>query len=186
MCPPTRCPRLVALRQSGQISLGLAAALLGEAAVPQSIELFIKPPKSAPPPRPHQDGFYFCLVPNRAVTLWLALDEMDSENGTLHYVSGSHKQGIFDHRASHVLGFSQGLAAADLSQYGREVPCPLHRGDLLAHHSLTIHRAEGNPSPRLRRALAFVYYAQSAKRDEAQFRRYQASVQAQQAKIGVG
>ncbi len=165
--------------------LGLAEMLLGEAAEPQSQELFIKPPGMGTPTPPHQDGFYFCLKPNQALTLWLALDDMDSENGTLHYVAGSHKMGVLGHKASNVLGFSQGLTEADLAEYGREVACQMRRGDLLVHHSLTIHRAEGNPSARLRRALAMVYYAKSARRDEEAYKRYRASVENQQEEMGV-
>jgi phytanoyl-CoA hydroxylase len=37
-------------------------------------------------------------------------------------------------------------------------------GDLLAHHSLTIHRADKNNSDnRTRKALGFIYYAEKAK-----------------------
>ena len=182
--PPDQSPNLAELGQSEQF-LGLAQALLGEEARPQSIELFIKPPLLGTPTPPHQDGYYFCLQPNHALTAWLALDDMDEENGTLHYVAGSHKKGVLPHNPSQVLGFSQGVNPEALAQAGDETPCPLRRGDLLVHHSLTIHRAAGNPSPRLRRALAFVYYGRSAKVDPAQQRRYQASVDAQQKAIGV-
>ncbi len=182
--PAERAPALVALRASAKI-LGLVEGLLAEKAVPQSLELFIKPPKIGTPTPPHQDGFYFCLEPSTALTAWLALDDMDDENGTLHYVAGSHKNGVLTHGASQVLGFSQGVTAGDLAEFGREVGCPLRRGDLLVHDSLTIHRAEGNTSTRLRRALAMVYYGKSAQRDEAAYRRYQDSVKAQQQDMGV-
>ena len=182
--PAAEAPYFVALRKSAKM-LELAAGLLGEEVVPQSLELFIKPPELGTPTPPHQDGFYFCLVPNRALTTWLALDDMDDENGTLHYVAGSHKKGILSHRASRVLGFSQGLDEDDLAAFGREVSCRLQRGDLLVHHSCTIHRAEGNPSTRLRRALAMVYYGKSARVDPESHRRYRESVEGQQKEIGV-
>ena len=182
--PEADAPYFVELRKSAKM-LGLAEGLLGEEVVPQSLELFIKPPGVGTPTPPHQDGFYFCLVPDQALTLWLALDDMDNENGTLHYVAGSHKKGILSHRASRVLGFSQGLEEGDLAEFGREVACRLRRGDLLVHHSSTIHRAEGNPSSRLRRALAMVYYAKSAQVDPEAHRRYMESVDGQQREVGV-
>ena len=182
--PPERAPALAALRESAKMQ-ELVDRLLADRAVPQSLELFIKPPRLGTPTPPHQDGYYFCLEPNVALTAWLALDDMDDENGTLHYVAGSHKMGVLDHGASQVLGFSQGLPADDLAAYGREVCCRLRRGDLLVHHSLTIHRAEGNPSSRLRRALAMVYYGASARLDPKAHRRYRESVQAQQEDLGV-
>lgn len=182
--PAAAAPALVALRGSAKM-LELVEALLGDKAVPKSLELFIKPPGLGTPTPPHQDGFYFCLQPDVALTAWLALDDMDDENGTLHYVAGSHKMGILDHNVSRVLGFSQGLAADDLTEFGREVSCRLRRGDLLVHHCSTIHRAGGNPSARLRRALAMVYYGASVKRDEEAYQRYLASAQAQQQDMGV-
>ena len=182
--PTAGADYFVELRHSEKM-LGLAAMLLQEEVEPQSQELFIKPPGMGTPTPPHQDGFYFCIVPSQALTLWLALDDMDDENGTLHYVAASHKKGVLGHKASQVLGFSQGLTEDDLAEFGREVACQMRRGDLLVHHSLTIHRAEGNPSSRLRRALAMVYYAKRAKMDTAARSRYQASVQSQQEEMGV-
>ena len=163
---------------------GLMEALLGEEATSNTIELFIKPPKVGTPTPPHQDNFYFCLRPNSAATLWLALDDMDEENGALGYVAGSHKFGVLPHAPSQVLGFSQGLEATELSTYGKEVTCRMKRGDLLAHHCDIIHYAGGNRTDRLRRALAVVFRGKSAKRDEEAFQRYQDSVQSQQRKIG--
>ena len=182
--PAATAPALVALRESAKM-LVVVEGLLAEKAAPKSLELFIKPPRVGTPTPPHQDGFYFCLKPAVALTAWLALDDMDDENGTLHYVAGSHTRGVLDHGASQVLGFSQGLTAGDLAEFGQEVGCVLRRGDLLLHDSLTIHRAEGNSSNRLRRALAMVYYGESAQRDEAAYKRYQDSVKAQQQEIGV-
>src|SRR5690242_18226419 len=46
------------------------AGLLGDEAVPQTVEYFDKPPLIGTPTPPHQDGYYFCLRPSEAVTLW--------------------------------------------------------------------------------------------------------------------
>jgi phytanoyl-CoA hydroxylase len=45
----------------------------------------------------------------------------------------------------------------------KEKAFPARPGDLLAHHSLTIHRADGNRRDRTRKALGFIYYASRAK-----------------------
>jgi phytanoyl-CoA hydroxylase len=48
---------------------------------------------------------------------------------------------------------------------------------LLAHHALTIHRADANVSPtRTRRALGFIYYGESAREDFAAHETYQAKL----------
>ncbi|HZQ21644.1 MAG TPA: phytanoyl-CoA dioxygenase family protein [Terriglobales bacterium] len=167
----------------GKKLCGLAESLLRQEAVPQSIQFFNKPPGIGAATPPHQDGFYFCLVPNEALTIWVALDEVNEENGAMHYWNGSHKKGVFPHSTSHVLGFSQGLAGNREDELGIETVCTASPGDCLVHHSLTIHAAGPNLSKRTRRALGLVYYGENAKVDPAAWQRYQNSVEAQQQQI---
>ena len=102
------------------------------------------------------------------MTLWLALDDVDEENGAISYVRGSHLRGLRPHVASGVLGFSRSLldwgeADAAASAVQRAAP-----GDLLAHHGLTIHCAGANNSAtRFRRAIGMIYYSATAEVDEA-------------------
>ena len=50
-------------------------------------------------------------------------------------------------------------------------------GDLLVHHSLTIHRADGNNSEdRSRKAMGFIYYANKAKENKAAHEAYAKSL----------
>ncbi|MCI0719655.1 MAG: phytanoyl-CoA dioxygenase family protein, partial [Acidobacteria bacterium] len=114
--------------------VGLAEVLLQDAVIPQFAQYFSKPPGIGKPTPPHQDGYYFCLVPNEALTVWIPLDDMDEENGALHYVKGSHKHGVLPHAASHVLGFSQGIKEGRKTELGEEVTCQVQRGDCLIHH----------------------------------------------------
>lgn len=153
----------------------LASILLDDAVVPKNMQYFNKPPLVGKPTPPHQDGYYFMLEPNEAVTMWLGLDAVDEENGCVRYVKGSHLGGMRPHGRSGVLGFSQGMTdfgtAGDLS---REVWFPTGPGDLLVHHSLTIHRADGNrTADRSRRALGFIYYAAGAREDVKRKQEYQ-------------
>ena len=152
----------------------LASLLLDDKVVGRNMQYFNKPPRIGNPTPPHQDGYYFMLEPNEAVTMWLGLDDVDEENGCVRYVKGSHRDGMRPHGKT-VLGFSQGITdfgtAGDLD---REVWFSTRPGDLLVHHSLTIHRADGNRSAdRSRRALGFIYYADRAKEDEVKKRSYQ-------------
>ena len=71
---------------------------------PQNQQWFNKPPAQSSPTPAHQDGFYFCLVPNEAVNMWLALDEINQDNGCIRYVAGSHHRGLRPHGQSGVLG----------------------------------------------------------------------------------
>lgn len=162
----------------------LTSTLLDDEVVPQSTEAFIKAPFKGKPTPAHQDGYYFCLNPNEAVTVWMPIGNIDAGNGALCYIKGSHKNGIIAHDSSGVLGFSQGLNSDSMVQ-GEEVICAVEKGDILVHHSRTIHYAAGNSSPRPRRSLGLVYYAVKAKEDPALREAYNISLKSQQAKLGV-
>lgn len=146
--------------------VGLAESLMGEAVIGKNLQWFNKPPGVGQPTPPHQDGYYFMLEPNAAVTMWLALDEVDEENGCVRYVPGSQRHGLRAHTRTDTLGFSQGIPDYGIEDRRSEVAMPAKPGDLLAHHALTVHRADGNRSTnRTRRALGFIYYGASARED---------------------
>ncbi len=158
----------------------LGEALIGETGGAQSMEWFNKPPGTNHITPPHQDNYYFCLAPASVVTIWLALDPVDAENGCLRYVSGSHLSGFRDHEKSKVLGFSQGITGYSADDFVREVAVPLQPGDAVAHHGMIIHRADANSSQtRQRRSLAMVFRGISCHRDEMMFARYQATAREQ-------
>ena len=71
----------------------LAATLLQNEVRGVNMQFFNKPPGIGQPTPSHQDGYYFMLEPNEAVTMWLALDDVDEENGCVRYVRGSHLKG---------------------------------------------------------------------------------------------
>ena len=150
----------------------LAGFLLADDVVPKNPQWFNKPARVGAVTPPHQDGFYFMLEPNEAITLWIALDDIDEENGCMRYVRGSHRRGMRPHRASNVLGFSQGVSDFSDEDLEREVAMRARPGDLFAHHSMIIHRADANRSDRRRAALGLVYFAARARKDEEKAERY--------------
>ncbi|MBZ0294441.1 MAG: phytanoyl-CoA dioxygenase family protein [Anaerolineae bacterium] len=165
--------------------IDLASTLLAEAVKePKNMQYFNKPPEGSETP-PHQDGYYFCLVPNEALTLWLPLDDVDVENGAMRYVTGSHKRGVLPHNATQMIGFSQQLDTDNPDAGGEEVTCVVKRGDLLVHHSLTIHAAYANTSDRQRRVLGQVYFSQKAEVDPEMKRKYDAALEAQRKAAGI-
>ena len=166
--------------------VSLAEALLGEPVVAQGSEWFNKPPGTVHPTPPHQDNFYFNRRPPNVVTMWLALDPVDEENGCLRYVVGSHKHGLRPHSLTEVLGFSKGISNyGDADKAHEQVIC-LEPNDLAAHHGETIHRADPNGSPvRQRRAFAQVFYGVSAKIDEAALARHSDDVRHQHEGMGL-
>ena len=153
----------------------LAEILLDDQVVGKNMQYFNKPPLIGQPTPPHQDGYYFMLSPNEAVTMWMALEPVDEENGCVRYVKGSHLKGLREHGKTKTLGFSQGIIDFGTEEDTKnEVWFPTQPGDMFVHHSLAIHRADGNNSAnRTRKALGLIYYAQKAKEDVARKTAYQ-------------
>jgi phytanoyl-CoA hydroxylase len=163
----------------------LAETLVGEKVEDSEPQWFNKPPGGHHVTPPHQDNYYFCLKPSNVITIWLALDDVDAENGCLRYLSGSHLKGFRPHAKSNVIGFSQGITCYTPDDFSSEVAIPLQAGDAVAHHGMTIHRADANMSTtRNRRAFAMVCKGVSCKRDEDAFERYQQMVQKQHQEVG--
>ena len=167
--------------------MAVAEALLGEPAYAATgaraatgAEWFNKPAGTQHVTPPHQDNYYFCLKPPQVLTMWLALDTVDEENGCLRYVRGSHTQGARPHGPTSTLGFSQAVTEYGATERAREVAVPAQPGDVLVHHGNTIHRADVNSSAtRHRRSFGMVYYGQSSRRDEIAFERYMKSLKTQ-------
>lgn len=145
----------------------VAHRLLGEPASAQRVAMFDKAAGIGKPTPPHQDGYYFMLNPNVAVTFWLPLEAADELNGCVRYVRGSHRQGLRQHELSGVFGFSLGITDFGPQDEEEEVAAVVDPGDLVAHHSLTIHRAGPNTSGRSRRAMGLVFHAANSVVDRA-------------------
>jgi len=153
------------LVQTGRF-VELAGTLLGGEVIPQYCQLFNKPARVGIQTPPHQDAYYIPLEPNEALTMWLALNDVDEENGCLRYVPGAHRKGIRPHQASNVFGFSQGISDFGEAERATEVACPAAVGDVVIHHWSMVHRADPNPSDRERWGLGSVFYRADAKTDE--------------------
>lgn len=165
----------------------LAKVLIG-GVIGQNLQLLRKPPQVGLPTPPHQDGYYYMIQPVEGLTMWLGLDRADAENGGLRYVKGSHKLGLRPHARTQTLGFSQGITDYGIAyDVDNEVMYTAEPGDLLVHHALTVHRADGNVSAdRPRAALGFVYLSDQAKADTeglAEYRKKLADDWAQKGKL---
>jgi phytanoyl-CoA hydroxylase len=155
-------------------TVALAELLLGQPVVGKELEWFNKVPIHSRETPPHQDGFYFMIEPQEALTMWIALDDVDEENGCLRYVRGSHLRGLRPHVRSEILGFSQGIPDYGPAEKGFEVAVPAQPGDVLVHHSMTIHLADPNRSrTRSRRSLGMIYYSTRAQQDVVRLQKYQ-------------
>jgi ectoine hydroxylase-related dioxygenase (phytanoyl-CoA dioxygenase family) len=110
----------------------------------------------------HQDYGYWPLEAPAGLTLWIALDRTDRENGCLHYLARTHEEG---ERAPQdfMAGADQpasNLPPLDaLAREHEATPLPALAGDGIAHDPLVWHMSPANASDRDRRAWSITWIA---------------------------
>jgi phytanoyl-CoA hydroxylase len=138
----------------------IARCLLGSEPIPFGSTYFVKEAGAGQPVLWHQDGhpWQTTLGIAEAVTLWIALDLVDGENGGLRFIPGSHRLAaqplLANPHGGNVFGAEIDPVLVDASRAEVLVMSP---GDVSAHHSNLIHGSLPNLSQRTRRALAVRY-----------------------------
>ena len=115
----------------------------------------------------HQDGSYWPLEPMVVVTLWLAIDDSDQENGCMRVIPDTHNTKLLTEDelqqrpdATNVLG--SGIDPATIDE-ARAVDVVLKAGDVSVHHPNLIHGSKANLSNRWRRGLTIRYIPTSTR-----------------------
>ncbi|CAE7692822.1 Phyh [Symbiodinium pilosum] len=134
--------------------LAIVQDILGPQFCCWSAHLFCKLPGDPTSQPWHQDAGFWPLSESRAITLWLAFDDVDESNAAVHFIEGSHRYGRLPWKetsASHHL-LTQEIPDVDLM--GVAVPQRLRAGEASLHSDLTVHGSLGNDSERRRAGLA--------------------------------
>ncbi|TCC31322.1 phytanoyl-CoA dioxygenase family protein [Kribbella sindirgiensis] len=135
--------------------LDVVQALIGPALGAQSM-FYFKPP-GARGQALHQDNLFLRADPETCLAAWIAIDDVDSANGGLKVVPGSHRTELLcPEPADLTESFSTGQVAVPegLSQ----VQTKMTAGDVLFFHGSVVHGSRPNSTDdRFRRALIFHY-----------------------------
>lgn len=136
-----------------------------------SDQLFLKEPGSRVKTPFHQDKPYFLVDGGDVAVVWLPVDVVDSENGAMGYVVGSHRwektfkpsdfatnSGTFPEVGGISLEGLDDLPEklldeADVRYFDTEP------GDVIVHHWATLHGSRGNTSATRTRRAASIRYA---------------------------
>ncbi|MBR56265.1 phytanoyl-CoA dioxygenase family protein [Candidatus Poribacteria bacterium] len=103
----------------------------------------------------HQDASYWPITPSKTVTVWLAIDDADTENGAMKVIPKSHLHGqiVFEHsrkEEQNVLG----QTVKDAEDYGlAPVDFEIKAGQISLHSDLLLHGSAPNQSDRRRCGL---------------------------------
>jgi len=128
--------------------------LLGSQPLLMVDQALLKPPRFGSAKPYHQDNYYFrCEPDDEVVTAWVALDDVDEENGCLRYIDGSHRGPILPH--DQVAGEDHNyVPPTELIDLSKESPAVARKGAVVFHHSRALHTSHRNESDRWRRGWA--------------------------------
>lgn len=140
--------------------LDYVADLLGPDIVCWSSHYFCKlahDPKHVPW---HQDATYWPVRPTKTITVWLAIDDVDSANAPMRFIPGSHRMGKAQwHVAEGDYVLPQEIP--DATKFGEPIENILQAGQISIHASTLIHGSDKNTSNRRRCGLTFRYIPSS-------------------------
>lgn len=106
----------------------------------------------------HQDAYYWPLTPSRTVSIWLAIDDADSNNACMQFAAGSHLLGKIPHRLTRQEEKNVLRVAVDgVESYGRIVDDELKAGEISLHADMLLHGSGPNKSDRRRFGVTFRY-----------------------------
>lgn len=129
--------------------------LLGEDLVLWGTHYFVKMPGDGKRVSWHQDASYWPLTPSKTVTVWLAMDDADAENGAMQFIPGSHRNAQIAYVESrpeenNVLG----QTVLDAEHHGEPpVTVALKAGQMSLHTDWLLHGSDPNLSTRRRCGL---------------------------------
>lgn len=110
----------------------------------------------------HLDNPYWSFKSQRALTMWVALDDTTLANGCLWYLPGSHLSATHG-KAVHIGEDFAGLLKLYPEWRSIEpVACPCKAGSVVFHSGMTAHGAGVNLSTRVRRAFACAFMPDGA------------------------
>lgn len=135
--------------------LDIAEQLVGEDLILWGTTIFGKPAHSGRATPWHQDGDYYPIRPLETLTVWIALDDADPENGCMRFIPGSHKsRTTFSHHweEDERLTINQVCDAQHFDE-ARAHDLVLQAGQMSFHDVYMIHGSRANTSGRRRAAF---------------------------------
>ena len=116
----------------------------------------------------------WCLEDDNALTVWIAINNVDLENGPIKHVLKSFKLGLLEHEFSGQIGTSQKLTKENIDKYSKEfIQFIMEKGDITIHHSLSIHQSDTNLSKDKNRfAITLKIKSKNSEINEIRFSKY--------------
>jgi phytanoyl-CoA hydroxylase len=114
-------------------------------------QFLAKPPRDGATTYWHQDDAYWGRdLDERGITCWMPLQDVDPDNGCMHFIDRGHRDGILVHSQPEHVQSDLLRCEPDLT---RVVACPIRAGSVTFHHGKTPHMTPANRSDGWRRAV---------------------------------
>jgi ectoine hydroxylase-related dioxygenase (phytanoyl-CoA dioxygenase family) len=107
----------------------------------------------------HQDQHYWPLATDNTVTMWIPLVDLTPEMGTMHFASGSHRNGYLGDLPisdESEIRFEQFIRERG---YTKVPGTAMSAGDATFHYGWTLHGAPGNSTHRTREVMTIIWFA---------------------------
>lgn len=147
--------------------LDMVEALIGPDIILWGSQMFAKPAGDGKGVPWHQDGGYWPIRPLATVTVRIALDGSDTDNGCMQYIPGSHKARQLErHEIDRREDMALGQAMPDIDE-AQARDCVLAPGQVSLHDVFTVHGSAHNRSTRRRADYAIRYMPASSLYDRS-------------------
>ncbi|XP_033095986.1 phytanoyl-CoA dioxygenase domain-containing protein 1-like [Anneissia japonica] len=105
---------------------------------------------------PHQDSTFLYTEPMNILGFWIPLEDCTLENSCLHFIPGSHKNGVSRRMIKAEDGVSTTFVGPLLEfDNDKFIPAEVEKGSLVLIHGEVVHKSEHNYSEKSRHVYTF-------------------------------
>lgn len=104
----------------------------------------------------HQDSYYFPLYPRISLTVWVALDDVDHDNGGMYYIPIKTNTNLVHQSNSDKLSFKYYIDECTIDS-SNQILNQRKRGQFSIHDFYTVHRSVINTADQPRSAMIIRY-----------------------------
>ena len=144
----------------------VVSEIIGDDIILWSMHPMIKAAKTGKEIPWHQDGKYWPIEPLATVTVWIALGDVNKDNGCMQFIPGSHKNNLLPHKQKKKNDENYGSLDLhiDKNSFSEEYKtyCEIKKSEISIHDVFLLHKSDPNISNTERRALAIRYMPSSS------------------------
>ena len=111
----------------------------------------------------HQDQYYWPLMTDNTITMWMPLVDASEDMGTMTFASGSHREGFLGHLEISDRSDEEFQQLVERRGFPQSRCGAMKAGDATFHSGWTLHSAPANKTPVTREAMTIIYFEDGAR-----------------------